>query len=181
MTNTIAWAEVGLIFGADLFNQPYDSEADWTKAYQMAERLANAGLGMTVHVAETAPVNIKSVLNMPGITRLGHATHAGYHPHLLELVAKSGVTIECSLSCNVILGASPSYEEHPIRKFVDAGIPIALCTDDPVQMSTTIGREYAIAHQLGFSLDELRQFTRNSIEVAFISSDQRSLLFDTIA
>jgi adenosine deaminase len=181
INNTIAWAEAGLIFGADLFNQPYDIEADWTKAYKIADRLANAGLGMTAHVAETAPVNVESVLKMPGITRLGHATHVGYHPHLLELVAKSGVTIESSLSCNVILGASPSYEEHPIRQFVDAGIPIALCTDDPVQMSTTIGREYAIAHQLGFSTDELLQFTRNAIEAAFISADQRTMLLNKIA
>lgn len=178
--NTIQWAEEGLIFGADLFHQPYETEADWTKAYQIADRLVTAGLGMTVHVAETAPVNITSVLNMPGIKRLGHATHAGYHPHLLDLVAKSGVTVECSLSCNVILGASSSYEQHPIRQFVNAGIPLALCTDDPVQMTTTIGREYAIAHQLGFSTADLLQFTRNAIDVAFISEDQRSALLDTI-
>ena len=177
---TIEWAESGLIFGADLFHQPYETQADWTEPYRIADRLATAGLGMTVHVAETAPANIESVLNMPGIKRLGHATHAGYHPHLLDLVAKSGLTIECSLSCNVILGASPSYEAHPIHQFVDAGIPLALCTDDPVQMTTTIGREYAIAHHLGFSTDDLRQFTRNAIEVAFISEDQRSKLLDTI-
>lgn len=172
----VEWGKAGLIFGADVFNQPYDVEADWTYAYQVAERLANAGLGITVHVAETAPVNIESALKTPGLTRLGHATHAGYYPHLLEQVVDSRVTIECSLSCNVILGAAPSYEEHPIRTFVDAGIPVALCSDDPVQMSTTIGREYAIAHQLGFSVDALRQFTRNSIEVAYIAEDTRQHL-----
>lgn len=177
----VEWAEAGLIFGADVFNQPYDVEADWTYAYHVAERLANAGLGITVHVAETAPVNIQSVLKTPGLTRLGHATHIGYHPHLLEQVVDSGVTIECSLSCNVILGAAPSYEEHPIRTFVDAGIPVALCSDDPVQMSTTIGREYAIAHQLGFSVDELRQFTRNSIEVAYIPTYDRDKLLKLIS
>ena len=92
---------------------------------------------------------LKRPYKYPGLTRLGHATHAAYHPHLLEKVARSGVTIECSLTCNVILGAAPSYEAHPIRRFVEAGIPVALCTDDPVQMGTTIGREYAVAHALG--------------------------------
>ena len=174
----VEWGKTGLIYGADLFNQPYDQEADWIQAYRIAERLANAGLGITVHVAETAPVNIESALKMPGLTRLGHATHAGYHPHLLEMVAKSGVTIECSLTCNVILGASPSYEDHPVRTFVEAGIPVALCTDDPVQMSTTIGREYTIAHQLGFSIDDLRQFTQNAIAVAYISPETRKALLE---
>jgi adenosine deaminase len=172
----LEWAGSKLIYGADLFNHPYDSEADWSAAYRTAERLAAAGLGITVHVAEVAPVNVASVLQIPGITRLGHATHAGYHPHLLEMVARSGVTIECSLTCNVVFGAAPSYEEHPIRRFVAAGIPVALCTDDPVQICTTIGREYAIAGTLGFSTHDLLGFTRHAIEAAFISPEYRQEL-----
>jgi len=30
------------------------------------------------------PVNVAAVLRMLGLTRLGHATHTGYHPHLLD-------------------------------------------------------------------------------------------------
>jgi len=172
----VDWAEAGLLHGADVFAMPYAEEADWTEAYRIADKLATAGLRMTVHVAEVAPVNITSVLKMPGLTRIGHATHAGYHPQLLEQVAESGVTVECALSCNVILGASDAYETHPIRTFVDAGIPVTLCTDDPVQMSTTIGREYAIAHQLGFTAEQLLAFTQNAIEVAFIAEDDRNHL-----
>lgn len=174
------WGREGLLFGADIFNDPYGQEADWTRAYQIGERLANAGLGITIHVAETAPVNIESALKMPGLTRIGHATHAGYHPHLLEKVAESGITVEVPLTCNVILGATESYESHPIRKFVSAGIPVTLCTDDPVQMCTTIGREYAIAHQLGFSVDTLRGFTRNALEVAFIPPETRAQLLEKL-
>ena len=133
-------------------------------------------LGITVHVAEVAPVNVAAVLRMPGITRLGHATHAGYHPHLLDMVARSGVTVECALTCNVVLGAARSYADHPLRRFVAAGIPVALCTDDPVQMCTTIGREYALAHALGFATDDLLGFTRNAIRVAFIAPPQRTAL-----
>ncbi len=167
------WGKDGLIFGADLFNQPYETEADWTGAYRIADRLASAGLGITAHVAENSPVNIPAALKLPGLKRLGHATQAGYHPHLLEQVAASGVTVEVALSCNVILGAVPSYETHPIRRFVEAGVPITLCTDDPVQMSTTIGREYALAHHLGFSKADLLDFTRNALRVAFVSEDMR--------
>ena len=177
----IEWAGNKLTYGVDVFNHSYDTEADWSAAYRTAERLAGAGLGITVHVAEVAPVNVASVLQMPGIKRLGHATHAGYHPSLLDMVARSGVTIECPLTCNVVFGAALSYEEHPIRRFVAAGIPVALCTDDPVQVCTTIGREYAIANALGFSTDDLLGFTRNAIDAAFISPDERSKLLTELA
>jgi adenosine deaminase len=170
------WAKAGLIHGLDLFNVPYSAEADWSEAYRIAEQLAAAGLGITIHVAEVAPVNVAAALQMPGLTRLGHATHAGYHPHLLELVARSGVTVECALTCNVVLRAAPSYEQHPIDRFVEAGIPVALCTDDPVQVCTTIGREYAIAHALGFSADDLLTFTYNAVRAAFIPSELRAEL-----
>jgi hypothetical protein len=172
----LEWAGQKLIYGVDILNQPYETEADWAAAYRIAERLAGAGLAITVHVAEVAPVNVAAALGLPGLTRLGHATHAGYHPHLLDLVARSGVTVECALTCNVVLGAALSYEDHPLRHFVAAGIPVALCTDDPVQMCTTIGREYAIAHALGFSTDDLLSFTRNAMRAAFIAPPQRTAL-----
>jgi adenosine deaminase len=43
-------------------------------------------------------------------------------------------------------------------------------------MCTTIGREYAIAHALGFSTGDLLGFTRNAIRAAFISPQQRTAL-----
>lgn len=173
----LEWAQDGIIHGADVYNQPYTTEADWSTAYHIAERLATAGLDITVHVAEFSTANLTAALQVPGLTRLGHATYAGYHPHLLDMVARSGVTVECSLSSNVVLGATPSYEEHPIHRFVEAGIPLALCTDDPVRICTTIGREYAIAHALGFSPRKLLDFSRNAIRAASIAPEQRQELF----
>jgi adenosine deaminase len=124
-------AEEGLR-GIDLLYQPYETEAEWTTAYRIAERVAEAGLGVTAHAGEVSTANIAAALRVPGLTRLGHATHAAADPRLMELVAESGVTIECCLSCNVLLGAASSYAEHPIRRFVEYGIPVALGTDDPV-------------------------------------------------
>ncbi|MBW4429043.1 MAG: hypothetical protein KME50_32720 [Nostoc desertorum CM1-VF14] len=51
-----------------------------------------------------------------------------------------------------------------------AGIAIALCTNDPIQICTTIGREYTIAHALGFSAPELLGITRNAIIVTVRSA-----------
>lgn len=162
--------------GVDILYPPFNREVDWKPVYRIAERFAAAGMGLTVHVGEISTFNIAAALEIPGLRRIGHGTHAVHDPHLLDLVAKSGVTIECPLSCNVILGAAPSYQEHPIRAFVARDIPVTLCTDDPVQMCTTIGREYMIAHQLGFTTDDLLNFTHNAIAAAFTSDERRNLL-----
>ncbi|HLY30983.1 MAG TPA: hypothetical protein VKQ36_08135, partial [Ktedonobacterales bacterium] len=162
--------------GIDMLYTPYDAEADWMLAYQLAQRATEAGLGITVHAGEFSTANIESALRTPGLTRLGHATYAAQDERLLDLVAKSGATIECSLSCNVVLGAVPTYEGHPIRTFVARGIPVALCTDNPVQMCTTIGREYALAHALGFTSEDVLGFTRNAIQAAFTTPARRAEL-----
>jgi adenosine deaminase len=159
--------------GIDFLYEPYETEAEWTTAYRIAERVAEAGLGVTAHAGEVSTANIAAVLRVPGLTRIGHATRAADDPRLLELLAQSGVTVECCLSCNIVVGAAPSYREHPIRQFVACSIPVALCTDDPVQICTTIGREYAVAHAIGFSPTELLAFTRNAVQAAFTTPERR--------
>ena len=169
--------------GIDFMVAPYDTEADpalWAIAYQWAARAAEAGLGITTHAGEFSTANLLAALGVPGLRRLGHAVHAAAGPQLLERLARSGVAVECCLSCNVVLGAVPSYEAHPIRQFVAAGIPVTLNTDDPVRIWTTIGREYAIAAALEFSPHELLTFTRNAIQASFTTAARRSALLDEV-
>jgi adenosine deaminase len=94
----------------------------------------------------------------------------------MELVARSGAAVEFSLTCNVVLGAVPSYEAHPMRQFIEAGIPVTLNTDLPAHVCTTIGREYAVAASLGFSLSELLGFTRNAVGASFAPPERRAIL-----
>ncbi|HEY1388660.1 MAG TPA: hypothetical protein VGF38_08950 [Ktedonobacterales bacterium] len=162
--------------GIDLLYQPYDAEAEWEPMYRAAERAADAGLGITAHAGEFSTANIAAALRTPGLSRIGHAVYAARDPRLLDLLAQSGVTVECSLSCNVVLGAVPSYEEHPLHQFVENRIPVALCADVPVQIATTIGREYALAHSLGFSLSELVGFTANAIRASFTPPARKAAL-----
>jgi adenosine deaminase len=168
-------AEQGL-GGIDFLYEPYDTEADWAIAYKIAEQAAAAGLGITAHAGEFSTANIAAALRVPGLTRIGHATQVVHDPRAFALLGESGVTVECSLSCNVVLGAVPSYTEHPIRQLTQSGIPITICTDDPVQICTTIGREYTVAHTLGFSSADLLAVTRNAIKVAFTTEERRSEL-----
>jgi adenosine deaminase len=180
LEGTLAAARDGL-GGIDLLYRPYDTEADWDVAYRVAARADDAGLGVTAHAGEFSTANIAAALRTPGLTRLGHAVHAVDDPRLLDLVAARGVTIECCLTCNVFFGAVPSFEEHPIGRLVQRGIPVALGADNPVQLGTTIGREYAVAAALGFSPADLLAFTRNAVRACFAPAALRSSLLAALS
>jgi adenosine deaminase len=175
----LAMAQEGLA-RIHIIPDPYDTEADWRPVYRWAERAAAAGLGIAAHAGEFSTANIAAALHVPGLTRIGHAVYAARDPALLEALARSGVTVECNLSCNVVLGAVQSYADHPVRQFVAHNIPVTLNTDDPVRVSTTIGREYAIGAALGFTPGELLAFTRNAIHAAFVSPMRRATLLQEL-
>ena len=131
------------------------------KLYSWAERAVGVGLGITVHVGEFSPANIRNALRVTGFTRLGHAVHAGFDASLLDGIGEAGVTLECCLTSNIVLGAVPALEDHPIRTSVDAGIPVTLSSVDPVSLNTLNGGEYELAASLGFDALDLLAFTRN--------------------
>jgi adenosine deaminase len=49
-----------------------------------------------------------------------------------------------------------------------------------VRIGTTIGREYAIAHTLGFSPHDVLGFTRNAVQTAFTTPERRRHLLDAL-
>ena len=175
----LAGARRGLA-GLNILPVPYDRPADWSVVHGWAGRVREAGLGIAAHAGEFGTSHLAEALEVPGLTRIGHAVGAGSDPRLLDRLAERRVTIECPLTSNVLLGAVDGYEDHPIRRFVERGIPVTICTDDPVRACTTIGREYAIAAELGFSPTELRGFTRAAVRASFCDPAERARLLALI-
>ncbi len=166
--------------GVDLIPIPYDQQADWSGAYRWTEMLSDAGLGITIHAGEFSTANLESALRAPGVNRIGHGVHAAADQNLLDLAVESGVAIEVCLTANLILGGV-EFEGHPITRFIDAGIPISLNTDNPVHFQTNIGREYEVAHVIGLSEDRLRSVTRTAILHSFTTPSRREQLLNSIS
>ena len=152
------------------------SEADWSEAYMWASGAVDAGLGITAHAGEFGMANIEAALKLPGVTRMGHGLHAASSTRMTDKVLESGVTLECCLTSNVVLGAVSSLRDHPIRKLMDAGIPVTLASDDPIRMCTSIGREYKLAMSLGFGSDQPMEMTINGIRASFARPSRRESL-----
>jgi adenosine deaminase/aminodeoxyfutalosine deaminase len=78
---------------------------------------------------------------------------------------------------NVRTGVCPSFTDHPLRSYFDAGLLVTLNSDDPAFFGSDVANEYLLAHtQQGFSRDELRQLARNSIQASFLPETEKAHL-----
>lgn len=140
----------------------------FTRAYELAGKM---GLGLTVHAGEAAgPERIWEAIDNLAPRRIGHGTSAGRDPALMRRLAADGIVVECCLTSNIQTGAIDNYAEHPLAKFLEAGMTVALCTDNPTVSSTSLTREYEIAMTtFGLSESDLRHIARMSWEGTFLA------------
>jgi len=144
--------------------------ADFARAFATA---AEAGLGCSVHAGEHAgPESVRAALALPGVTRISHGVRAVEDPALVAELAERGIVLEVCPTSNVALHVYPTYEDHPLGRLREHGVKITLGSDDPPYFGTSIGREYALAHErLGCSLTDLAEITRTALDAAFASTD----------
>jgi adenosine deaminase len=127
-----------------------------------------------VHAGEHAgPESVRAALELPGVVRISHGVRAVEDPALVADLAARGTVLEVCPTSNVVLGVYPSYEDHPLPALRAAGVRVTLGSDDPPYFGTTIGREYALAHErLGLDLDDLREITETALDAAFMGPDE---------
>jgi adenosine deaminase len=138
----------------------------------------DAGLGITVHAGEFAgPAGVWTAIYQLGASRIGHGIRAADDAPLLELLRERGITLELCPTSNVRLGLVPSLAQHPIRRLLDAGVSVAVSSDDPVLLGTTLTRELAAvarAHRL--SHEALIDLQANAARAAFLPPEGRENL-----
>jgi adenosine deaminase len=138
---------------------------------------AAAGLGCTVHAGEWAGADsVRAALELP-VSRLSHGVRAIEDPALVAELAARGTVLEVCPTSNVALGVFGSYEEHPLRTLVDAGVRVTLGSDDPPYFGATAAGEYALARErFGLTEDQVLDITRTAVDAAFAEPDLRATL-----
>ncbi len=113
-----------------------------------------AGLHSVPHAGETTgPETVWDAVRLLGAERIGHGTSAAHDPELLAHLARHGITLEVCPTSNLATRAVETLDHHPLRRFVEAGVPVTINSDDPPMFGTTLNEEYAVAAEL-LDLDE---------------------------
>jgi adenosine deaminase len=115
--------------------------------------------------------HIRQAVELGGASRIGHGTSIAHERDadgLLREMARRGILVEVALGSNdAILGIRG--RAHPLRLYMDYGVPVALVTDDEGVLRSELTMEFHRAveeHDLGYI--ELKQLARNSLEYAFV-------------
>ena len=146
---------------------------------------AAAGLRLTAHAGESGgpiegPASIWAAINI-GAERIGHGLAAQYDPQLLEVLAHKQIPIEINVTSNIRTGCCPTYEEHPPRRYFDAGLMVTLNSDDPPMFGANLLDEYVLAHtRYDFTLEQLRELAANAVEASFLPPTQKLQLLARI-
>jgi aminodeoxyfutalosine deaminase len=139
------------------------------EAYALAGQM---GLRKTAHAGESeGPERIWEALENLGPHRIGHGTSAVRDPELVRRRARDGIYVEVCLTSNVQTGAVDDLRDHPLPLFLEAGVKVALCTDNPTVSSTTLSREYELAMELfGFGERDIVDLARMSGAGTFLGA-----------
>ena len=138
------------------------STADFAPAFRIAAR---AGLLSDPHGGELCgPASVRACLDDLRADRIGHGIAAAADPALMRRLASAPVPLEVCPSSNVALGIFGKPADVPLRRLLEAGVPVALGADDPLLFGSRLTAQYDLARTvLDLGDAELAELARMSV------------------
>ena len=145
---------------------------------QSLKQAKNGGLCIVAHAGEVnGPEEVWEVLHNFPVSRIAHGLTSVQDIHLLKHLADTHMVIEVCPVSNLCTKRIQRIDDHPVRSFVDYGIPIVIASDDPTLFRTTLSEQYAVLEtKTNLSVDYLIEVCRRGFEIAFLDPDEKEQL-----
>lgn len=139
-------------------------------------------LGLTIHAGESwGPDSIHQALFFCGAHRIGHGTSLYKDPDLMQYVVDHQIPLEICPTSNVQTHVVPSYEAHPLKRYVEAGVPVTVNTDNRLFSRTSATEELWRVHQhCEIGRPALREIALNGFRHAFLPWEEKQTLLREI-
>jgi adenosine deaminase len=140
------------------------------------------GLHVVAHAGEACgPESIRDAVEMLGAERIGHGLTAIRDPGVMTLLRERRIPMEVCPSSNVSTGLIARFEDHPMPKLLEAGLMVTLNSDDPAMFGTSLQEEFEQAARcFDLSRETLTVLSRNAVDAAFLSEDEKQKLRDQL-
>jgi adenosine deaminase len=142
------------------------------------EKAREFGFKTTAHAGEAAgPESIWGAVRSLKVDRIGHGTRAVEDPELMKYLARNKIPIElCPLS-NLRTRVIDSIEDHPVKTFIELGIPVSINTDDPKMFGNSLAGEYQILKDsFNFSEAAIQNIIIDSIQTTWLDDNEKEIL-----
>jgi adenosine deaminase len=150
---------------------------DFAGAFHLA---AEAGLRGVPHSGFYEEAwHVRACVERLGAARIGHGITAAADAGTLHLLAGRGVAVELCPTSYPPFGVA-ELSALPVRVFAEAGVRVALASDDPLLFGADVTDQYRIVRDLGLSDGELAELARQSIDASAAPPSVRSDLLGRV-
>ncbi|MBO4898962.1 MAG: hypothetical protein J5509_01595 [Lachnospiraceae bacterium] len=172
------------VIGLDLVSEEDTSRPlkEYTE-YLTSEEVKNSGLKLFLHCGESLLNTNDTVIDAYtlGAVRAGHAFNLYRYPELMEKYAEDKVAIEVCPISNYRLDYVSDLRLHPALSYLRNGIPVCICSDDGVYLSTEplVDDFYAAILSWDLSIGDIKAICRNSITYSGLPKEETDELMKT--
>jgi adenosine deaminase len=161
----------------DLTPENTEDPTRFAEAYRLA---AANGFRLTAHAGETdaaTPEAVREAIEVLGVDRIDHGYRIVDDPALVALALERGIGFTVTPVSTTICSGWTLDGGHRIRRMIDAGLPVAVSTDDAMFFRTDLGREYREGLvAMGIDLATAQRVAFEGIDIAFCSDEQKERL-----
>ena len=112
---------------------------DFKDIYELAGKL---GIKKKAHVGEFSDAkSVRTFVEFFELDEIQHGIGAIQDDSVVQFIKDRNLRLNITPASNIMLGAVKSYEEHPIKKFVQAGIRVSICTDDLMFFNKSVSEQ----------------------------------------
>lgn len=133
------------------------------------DQARRGGLGVVAHAGEgTTPRAVREVIDHLRPSRIAHGIAAAGDRALLDRIARRGIVLEVCPTSNVWTGAVRSIARHPIGRLLEAGVRVAIGSDDRTVFGTTLRSELrAVVEVTGVPEASIPDLMLNAVDGSF--------------
>lgn len=137
-----------------------------------------AGLRITVHSGEAPDAAagqwILDSINILGAERIGHGVQAINFPNVIKTLIEKNIPLEVCPYSNYLTQAFTTYPNHPLKKLIEAKVPVTLNSDDPGMFASTLSDDYLIAQTYqNLTLTDFQNCNLTAYKHSFISESEK--------
>ncbi|PIE04881.1 MAG: adenosine deaminase [Spirochaetales bacterium] len=131
-----------------------------------------------IHAGEvTDSQNVWVAIDQLHADRIGHGVGVRNDKKIQKEITRRNIFLAQCITSNYQTGAWKNEKTHPMKKLVNAGVPVSIASDDPTIQDSLLTDDYEkTVKYFGWTLNDLIQSNQASVSGCFLSDREKTRL-----